>query len=192
MRQGRASAVTDLGDGTVLRTGGRPAREAELMELARMHAYPVPRVVEVLADGLRLERIDGPTMGDRLRRHPWELGRAAAVLADLHARLHAIALDGGALLHFDLHPDNVILSTRGPVVIDWTNAHPGPPETDLAMTWLILSTSGGVPGRLLAMLFRRWVGSDALRIGLGEARSFRLADPNVTDAERTRVRRASP
>ena len=36
----------------------------------------------------------------------------------------------------DLHPANVLLAPAGPVVIDWTNARAGPPELDLAMSWL--------------------------------------------------------
>ena len=188
MKQGRASSVTDLGDGTVLRVGGVPEREAGIMELARLHGFPVPRVHEVRQDGMVLERIDGPTMGHRLRRRPWEAREHVGRLAELHERLHAIPLDGGSLVHFDLHPDNVLMSASGPVVIDWTNAHAGMPEADVAMTWIILETSPGLPGRLLAWLFRRRVGSDVLARGLGDARAFRLADPNLTGPEKRRVR----
>ena len=47
IKQGRASSVIDLGDGTVERSGGRPAAEARMMELARSYGFPVPRVIEV-------------------------------------------------------------------------------------------------------------------------------------------------
>jgi aminoglycoside phosphotransferase (APT) family kinase protein len=192
IKHGRASSVTDLGDGTVLRTGGRPAAEARIMELARAHGFPVPRVHDVRPDALVLERIDGPTMGDELRRRPWHGGRHVRELATLHELLHRIPFDGATLVHFDLHPDNVIMSPAGPVVIDWTNAHGTEPASDVAMTWLILATSGGLPGRVLARLFRRHVGREVLIRGLGAARAFRLADPHVSDAERDRVRRLSP
>lgn len=192
MVQGRASTVTDLGDGTVLRTGGRPEREARLMELARSSGFPVPQVHEVRADALVLQRIDGPTMGQHMARHPWLIGSHVRTLAELHERLHRIAFDGATLVHFDLHPDNVLMSAAGPVVIDWTNAHAGDPDTDTAMTWVILETSAGLPGRLLARLFRSRIGRDTLRRGLEAARAYRLADPNVTDDERSRVRRAEP
>lgn len=187
MTRGRASSVTDLGDGTILRAGGRPEREAPIMELARLHGFPVPRVHEVRPEALVLERIDGPTMGQAITRRPWELLRHVRSLADLHERLHTIPFDGGSLIHFDLHPDNVLLSRQGPVVIDWTNAHGGSAAADVAMTWLILETSAGLPGRLIAWLFRRQVGRDVIRRGLADASAFRLADPNVTDAEKKRV-----
>ena len=62
---GREAEILDLGDGRVLRryrAGGDPGREARVMEHARAHGFPVPRVYEVHADGLVLERIDGPSM----------------------------------------------------------------------------------------------------------------------------------
>jgi aminoglycoside phosphotransferase (APT) family kinase protein len=131
-------------------------------------------------------------MGDHLRRRPWQGGGHIRTLADLHERLHRIPFGTASLVHFDLHPDNVLMSPSGPVVIDWTNAHGGDPASDVAMTWLILATSGGLPGRVLAGLFRRRVGRDVIVAGLDAARAFRLADPHVSDAERRRVRRLSP
>jgi aminoglycoside phosphotransferase (APT) family kinase protein len=186
--RGRASQVTDLGDGTVLRAGGFPEREARIMDQVRRHGLPVPAVREVRADSLILDRIDGSTMEQVLRRRPWLARRYAGTLAELHARLHAIPFDEGTAVHFDLHPANVIMSCGGPVLIDWTNAHGGDPAEDVAMTWLILETSAGLGGRLLARLFRARVGEDTIRRGLVGASAFRLADPNVTDAERARVR----
>lgn len=192
MTRGRASSVTDLGDGTILRVGGHPEREARIMELARSHGFPVPRVHEVRPDALVLEHVDGPTMGQALARRPWELRRHVRTLADLLAQLHTIPFDGGSLAHFDLHPDNVLLSPHGPVVIDWTNAHGGSHAPDVAMTWIILQTSAGLPGRLLAWLFRRRVGREILAHGLADARAFRLADPNVTPDEKERVSALRP
>jgi len=185
--RGRASEVTDLGDGTVLRVGGDPEREARLMELARTHGVRVPRVVQVRPDALVLERIDGGTMAARLLRRPWEVARQVGVLVALHDRVHRVPLDGAMLIHRDLHPENVLFAPDGPALIDWTNAGPGDPAMDLALTWLILETSAGIPGRVLAWLFRRRVGAEPIRRGLEAARAYRLADPNVTDVERRRV-----
>src|SRR5205814_3820691 len=46
-----------------------------------------------------------------------------------------------ALLHLDLHPRNVLLSSRGAVVIDWANAANGPGQADVALMWIIGKTS---------------------------------------------------
>lgn len=147
------------------------------MERASAHVR-VPRVLEIRDGALVLEKIDGPTMAEALMRRPWTLFRQARLLARLHRDVAA-----AGLVHMDLNPTNVILSGDGPVVIDWTNAGEGRPEVDAALTYVILSTSGGRP---LAWAFARCIDVEA---GLAEAAAYRLADVNVTDAERVRVRR---
>jgi aminoglycoside phosphotransferase (APT) family kinase protein len=189
---GRASEILDLGEGRVLRrfkTGGDPEREAGLMAHARAYGFPVPEVLEIHDDALVLERIEGATMLRMLRARPWRVGEYARTLAELHAQLHEIPFKSQRLLHLDLHPDNVLLSPSGPVVIDWTNSRAGEPHFDVALTWVICTTSGGPGERLFTRLFLRHVGRDEARRGLADAAAYRLADVNVTDAERARVRR---
>ncbi|MDQ4030420.1 MAG: phosphotransferase [Actinomycetota bacterium] len=167
------------------------------MEHARRHGYPVPRVAEVTSDALVLDRIEGPTMLEELRRRPWRLGRHASLLARLHEQLHEIAAPpslpavgpGERLLHLDLHPGNVILSPRGPFVIDWTNARRGDPAVDIALTSVIVATSGGLPGRLTFRWFLRQFDRDDLLRGLPAAAELRLADANVSERERRAIRR---
>jgi hypothetical protein len=189
---GRASEILDLGGGRVLRRfkgGGDPAREAAVMEHARAQGYPVPEVFDVRDDALVLELVDGPTMAADLAWRPWRLARHARTLAELHDRLHEIPYEDERLLHLDLHPENVLLSSRGPVVIDWTNARAGEPALDVALTWVIGATVPNLGARAFTRLFLRHVDRAAARRALPEAAAYRLADPNVTDAERARLRR---
>jgi len=187
LAEGRASEIFDLGDGRVLRrfkAGGDPGFEARVMEHARAHGFPAPAVHDVRADSLVLELIEGPTMLEAI-----DLERDSAGLARLHERLHEIPFEGAALLHLDLHPANVILSPAGPVVIDWTNAAAGDPAVDVALTWVIL-VGTGLPraeefGRAFVSHFDDW------ERGLPDAVAYRLADPNVTAAERARLTRVT-
>ena len=157
------------------------------MEHARRAGFPVPAVHEVRPDALVLERIDGPTMMEDLRRRPWRLNAHARLLAELHRRLHAIPFEDAALLHLDLHPLNVLVSPTGPVVIDWTNARAGAPALDVALTWVIAVTSGGLGGRVFLRPFLREFDREELVRALPEAVAFRVADPNVDARERERA-----
>jgi Ser/Thr protein kinase RdoA (MazF antagonist) len=171
LAQGRAADVFDAGPGRVLRRyregeGGDVRAEAEVMEHAHRHGYPVPAVYEAGDRQMVLERIDGPTMMADLARRPWLVGRHGQTLAELHCRLHEIPAPSGLqrplgrgdrLVHFDFHPENVLLSPRGPVVIDWSNASRGDAADDVALTWAILATSnvpGPLPFRAVAKLGR--------------------------------------
>jgi tRNA A-37 threonylcarbamoyl transferase component Bud32 len=134
--------------------------EARIMEHARAHGYPVPAVDHVSDDGTELvmERLDGPTMLGALSRRPWTLREQGRLLAELHQRLHRIpapgwipeapAGRGDRLIHLDLHPLNVIVTAKGPMVIDWPNARRGDANTDVALTWALL-TAGEVPANRL-------------------------------------------
>ena len=50
---------------------------------------------------------------------------------------------GGALLHGDLHPANVLMADDGPVPIDWFDATVGHPISDVVRTSLLLRSSEG-------------------------------------------------
>jgi len=195
--QGRACDVYNLGDGTVLRIrrdGWSVEHEALVMRHVHDHDFPCPRVHRAAGAEMVLDRVDGPTMADDLFREPTEehARGAGIVLADLHERLHAVPpLDGsdGRILHLDLHPDNVVLTGAGPVLIDWTNADVGPVEVDIAMTWVILEPYARTipPVRWLCEAFLEAAGHALARRGLARAAGYRLADPNLTDDERTAV-----
>jgi aminoglycoside phosphotransferase (APT) family kinase protein len=199
--EGRASEVFDLGDGRVLRRfkrGGRPQREALVMRHARLRGYPVPEVLEITAETLVLEKVDGPTMWEATTEDPSTMPAHAESLARLHRQLHEIAApdglaavgDGDRLVHLDLHPANVILSPAGPVVIDWTNARSGEPAFDVAVTWVIGATSTGLGSLARAFVDRFLPHFDRgeIRESLRAAAEYRLADANVTDEERQAVR----
>ncbi|GGL92713.1 hypothetical protein GCM10010129_40570 [Streptomyces fumigatiscleroticus] len=72
---------------------------------------------------------------------------AGATLADLLRRPHRIparvsAEPADRVLHLDLHPDNVMLTPGGAVVIDWGNTQEGPPGLDWGRTRMARLGSG--------------------------------------------------
>jgi aminoglycoside phosphotransferase (APT) family kinase protein len=209
LASGRDADIFEYGPGLVLRRS-RPSRsmhlEANTMEHVRSHGYPVPAVESVSDDGadLVMERLDGPSMLGALERRPWSLGRCASVLADLHHRLHEIPVppwipdapfgEGDSLLHLDLHPLNVMMTSRGPYVIDWPNAVRGDPSADVALTWVLMACAaipgGGAKaallGRFRASLVKSFLGHFDLapvRACLESAVSWKVQDPHMSAQE---------
>jgi aminoglycoside phosphotransferase (APT) family kinase protein len=168
--EGRDTEIVSFGPGRVLRRPKQPRSlegEAAIMRWVVDRGFPCPRVFEVVPDGLVMERVDGVSMLDDLLPHPWRLRRHAATLAALHDRLHQLDAPDGlpqpfgagrALVHGDLHPGNVMLTSDGPIVIDWTNAARGPAGADLAVTWLLMAAAeapGSAAERMAVAAFRR-------------------------------------
>jgi Ser/Thr protein kinase RdoA (MazF antagonist) len=190
---GRDADVFELDAGRVLRryrAGGDVSAEAAVMRHVAGHGYPVPAVHAAEGTDLVMDRLTGPTMFESLLAGELAMDDGAAMLAGLLDRLHAIPASAPArsVLHLDLHPQNVMLTARGPVVIDWRNATEGPAELDVAMSALILAqvaVAGAPPGvdELLDGLLRR-VGPAAAR-GLDGALARRRRDPNLTAREQT-------
>jgi tRNA A-37 threonylcarbamoyl transferase component Bud32 len=181
--------------------------EAQTMEYLREQGYPVPAIAELSRDGteLAMERVDGPSMLGRLGRRPWTVRSQGAILADLHHRLHTIAPppflrtapvggDGEHFLHLDLHPLNVIISSKGPVVIDWSNAARGQASMDVALAWVLMAAAelpgSRLKGRLLGSFRGQLVDSflghferRPLVLALNEVVAWKVQDPNMAPGE---------
>ena len=216
--RGRAADVFDIGGGRVLRRyregGGRDGQvlvEAAVMRHLADHGFPVPAVHDAAGFDLVMERLDGVSMLAALERTPWKLGRQADLWAALHRRLAAVPVgalvDAGvpvrfgeptSVLHLDFHPDNIMLTPDGPVVIDWSNVALGPAAADVAESWIIAATSTVDGGRAIGALVRLVRGRliDRFVDGCGRAAAiamvptvaeYRLGDRNVRPEEAARI-----
>lgn len=194
---GRDADVFSLGEGRVLRRyreGGDATREAEIMAFVAAHGYPVPAVFDVDGADLVMERVDGPTMLVALGEGTLELAHAARSLAQLQDRLHNLpgrpgAPAGDRVIHLDFHPENVMIGSRGPMVIDWRNAADGPADLDVALSAVILAQVAvddadgrGALARTMLARFLEHTKGDPLRL-LDEAVARRRANRTMTPAE---------
>lgn len=197
LASGRDADVFALDAQRVLRRyrdGGDVAAEASAMAHVGGLGYPVPQVHSAGGGDLVLERLTGPTMLQALGTGEITPAAAAEVLADLLARLHALPPQtpdqtGDHPIHLDLHPANVMLEARGPVVIDWRNARQGRPEVDVAVSALIVAQVAVDPTLDEAALAAAFLTAFLANVGalpsdaLDEAVQFRRADPNLSARE---------
>lgn len=213
LASGRDSDIFEYGPGLVLRRsreGRSMEQEARIMDYVRAQGFPVPAVDGISPDGLDmvLERIEGPDMVAFMEKRPWTIRRLGRTLAGLHRQLHELTAPdwlsgaplgrGVRLLHFDLHPLNVMIGPRGPVVIDWARACRGDPAVDEALAWVLMA-AGEVPaGRFMAMIvsqarsslvksFLASVDVDAIKLVLREVVAWKASDPHMSAAEQHRM-----
>jgi aminoglycoside phosphotransferase (APT) family kinase protein len=215
LASGRDGDIFEFAPGLVLRkarSGRSIAGEARIMRYVAAQGYPVPHIEEVRADGTEIvmERIEGPIMMDAMVRPIPKIGEHLHLLADLHDQLHEIegpewlpGMPGGGdrLLHLDLHPLNVIMSPKGPVVIDWPNARRGDPMADVALTYALISCGsiplpkpvaaiiGALRGPLVKRSFaRRYEGPEFYR-RVAEMAELKCFDENMAADEVRALRR---
>jgi aminoglycoside phosphotransferase (APT) family kinase protein len=209
LASGRDADIFEYGDGLVLRRsrdGRSIAGEARTMEYLHAQGYPVPAVKEVSDDGtdLVMERIDGVSMVEAIGQAPWKVRTYGKLLASLHARLHALPApdflrqapvgQGDRVVHFDLHPLNVMIAPKGPVVIDWTGASIGDPDMDAGLAWVLMS-AGEIPGAglktkvlgfgrsLLINSFTSGIDVDRVSPKLREIVTWKVLDPHMSPQE---------
>ncbi|SEE45656.1 phosphotransferase [Jiangella alba] len=206
---GRTADVYAIDGGRVLRRyrdGASAASEAAVMTHVRAHGFPAPAVHEATGPDLVLDHLAGPTLLQALLDGERTAAGAATILAGLHHRLHAVPPSGhprpagpaaGTVVHLDLHPDNVVLTPDGPVLIDWRNATDGPADLDVVYSALILAQVSVGTDAVLAPVAAALIGPFLAAAGgtpldhLAAATARRGADPQLTTTERERLAAAA-
>lgn len=183
------------------------SREAEALSVVGSRGFPVPMLIEQPnPSSIVMERLDGPTMLEDLTSRPWTLGRHAKNLARLHRALGAIAApshwervsDGESVVHLDLHPGNIRLTSRGPMVLNWNGSARGSCEFDAAVTYVILRTGVSRNGRFAQLLigalrkrfaniFLKEFGRSDVLPRVREAAELRLLNGDLSSHEREAV-----
>ncbi|WP_163276624.1 phosphotransferase [Cellulomonas iranensis] len=212
LTSGTSADVYALDDARVLRRyrEGRDATpEVALLQHVTAHGFPAPAVLGASGSDIVMERVHGPTLLQALGAGEVSISDAARVLADLHARLHAIpappawvapsdrdwpVLAGGpVVVHLGLHPGNVILAEPGPALVDWATARSGTPELDVAVTAVMLAEvavdAGGDYSQAARALLAAFLhASDVSPLAaLDDASAMRAVDPALVPGERELV-----
>jgi uncharacterized protein (TIGR02172 family) len=118
-----------------------------------------------------------PSQRGRLERKIKRAGRLPDAVRQVALNALAGLPEDDKLCHGDFHPGNIVLTSRGPVIIDWIDASCGSPIMDVARSTLLMgggSLPPATPVKWLVRLIRGWSYKRYLR------RYFQLnpADPN--------------
>ncbi len=87
----------------------------------------------------QMHAASAPDLPSQKGRYIWQVNHAARLPADIKGavlKMLEVLPEGDRLCHGDFHPENVILSRRGPVILDWEPAMRGDPAGDVATTCL--------------------------------------------------------
>jgi aminoglycoside phosphotransferase (APT) family kinase protein len=163
---GGSADVFEYGSDAVLKLfrpqyGYAAEMEAERTRAVHEAGIPAPRFFDIVELGNRrgiiLERVEGRTLVEEMMAGRTDARSAGAITAEVQAAVNDMAADlprlsdvvdlgaltdGSAVSHLDLHPGNVIMSPRGPVVIDWVNAHLAAAAADVARSVMTIRYQG--------------------------------------------------
>jgi len=153
--------------GSIVEVDGRPGIVFEHIEGPSMMAILSSKPWKVIAFARWLAELqiqmhsckvpELPSQRKRLEKHIRVAAPLRGDVKEVVIRTLEILPDGDAVCHGDFHPANIIVSARGPIIIDWLDATRGNPIADLARTGLLLRLSElphGTGKRLLISSFR--------------------------------------
>jgi uncharacterized protein (TIGR02172 family) len=98
-----------------------------------------------------------PSYKDRLR---YDIDETPHLTEVLRKRAHALLdqlPDRQSICHGDFHPENVLITKSGPMVIDWMTACSGSPWADVARTSLILTIGVQAAANQIPLFLRMMV-----------------------------------
>jgi uncharacterized protein (TIGR02172 family) len=144
-----ASGVPVPAVGDVIETHGRRGILYErvdgpsLLRNLMVAPWKVSRIARMLADlhvNLHAQQgnSDLPSQRERFQYKIRKVPNLPEPLKEAVLRLLDTLPDGDRLCHNDFHPDNILMTSKGPVVIDWMDASRGNPHADVVRTSLML------------------------------------------------------
>jgi aminoglycoside phosphotransferase (APT) family kinase protein len=134
----RCGVVLDrIAGGTLNQVLDLEPGEPEVLALAQQFVLLQQTINATQVDGL-------PDLVARLDEEMARSGLPASVAGELAGLLPALDTGERGVCHFDFHPNNILVSPAGWIVIDWITVAAGPPVADLART-LVLRGWGAIP-----------------------------------------------
>jgi hypothetical protein len=155
-----------------------------MLQAFHQKPYRLLGIITLLARlHVQMHKISIPEMAPQTAAVRWNLQHAPHITDEqrklLLAQLEELP-EGSSVCHNDFHPDNVMLTKRGAVIIDWMAAKSGNPMADVARTSLLINNGspiGDIPGQRLLNVARRvaygWYRLQYARLGHFDRQQFR-------------------
>jgi uncharacterized protein (TIGR02172 family) len=159
-----AAGVPSPAAGPIVEVNGRRGLVYERLEgismLQELNAHPwrISKLARSLAElqvQINQQSITGlPAYKDRLQQDIHNTAHLSENLRKKALTMLTALPDGKNLCHGDFHPGNVLMTKRGPVVIDWMTACAGVPGADVARTLLLCSIGAKAAGKQIRSVAR--------------------------------------
>jgi uncharacterized protein (TIGR02172 family) len=112
----------------------------QVLEKNPLRLRELARTLGDLHAGIHACRVSGL---EPMRLKLWHaIARVSSIPMPVKQELMSLLVslpDSDVVCHYDLHPMNVIMSPRGPVIIDWEGAGTGNPLLDIARSWFLMT-----------------------------------------------------
>jgi uncharacterized protein (TIGR02172 family) len=112
------------------------------------------RFAELHVEMHAITTTEPPSQHARLQRKIQEAKPLSETLRQAALQALAALPEGASLCHGDFHPGNILMTAKGPVVIDWIDVTIGHPLADFARTALLVRYGALPPATPLGLVVR--------------------------------------
>lgn len=116
-----------------------------LLEVMTRKPWKITSLSKVLAEyqtKVHQHTVSGlPSQRDYLERHIQDTKGVSNGIKQLAIEQLNQLPQGNSLCHGDFHPQNILLTSQGPIIIDWESAKHGHPLADVVQSSIIFSTA---------------------------------------------------
>lgn len=150
--------------GEILEIDGRFGLELERVDgfsmlealTQRPWMFPVfaQQLAKLQADMHQCRVSELPSLGERLARKINRVGKLPENVRQAALKALELLPEDDKLCHGDFHPGNIVMTSHGPIIIDWMDASRGSPVLDVARSCLLIGGGPIPPGTPVAWLVK--------------------------------------
>ncbi|MFZ0534787.1 MAG: aminoglycoside phosphotransferase family protein [Anaerolineales bacterium] len=117
------------------------------------------QLAELQADMHQRRVPEMPSQREKLARRIYRAEKLSENVRQAALKALELLPEDDKLCHGDFHPNNIMLTSHGPIIIDWIDASRGSPVVDVGRSTLLFGGGPlppGTPAAWLVKILRRW------------------------------------